>query len=274
MTCRRNLALCFGLIALAALGLWFAPAPAKAQYCNTGCPTYQQTYSYVQPIQTVYPVQKIIAQEIAVAPLIVTVPVDHAAVPVAAYNTPFYYSGSDMYAAKNSVRDVVRDELKSAIPLMVSQIVQQMQMQQPSPAPQPVPPPIPQFNPPQLPPSVKVGNTADLPPGVLKGLEDAGGVVPDDVTPPDLQKEILTSCSSCLQCHPATGKASGPNGTQFRLAFDTGKGLVLPKYKSDKRWKIYGMAAVGAMPPSAVADASKRLDENALNALLKYALIK
>jgi mono/diheme cytochrome c family protein len=82
-----------------------------------------------------------------------------------------------------------------------------------------------------------------------------GPAVADDVTPPELQQQVLAAFqgqASCLTCH-GPGKAAGG----LTLAVETPAGLTLAKIGSDKRWKTYGMASVGAMPPAAVNDATQ-----------------
>src|SRR6516165_454007 len=63
---------------------------SQVSYPSTVTPgTYQSQHHHYEKT---YPAQKVVAQEIAVAPLIVTVPVESKAVPVHAYGSPYYYS--------------------------------------------------------------------------------------------------------------------------------------------------------------------------------------
>jgi hypothetical protein len=189
-------------------------------------------------------VQKIIAQEIAVAPYVVTVPVDSRAVPVYAYGQPYYYSIGEAYREKAYIRDVIREELRALVSGNV---------------PQPTAPRPQSTNQPQQP-------------------NKPQSLAPDTATPLELQQQVIAAYqgrANCLGCHGASGRASGPNGTEFRLVLDDGSGgLVLARHSSDKRWKIYGMASSGTMPPTAANDASKAMEPKHLATLLQYALSK
>jgi mono/diheme cytochrome c family protein len=277
---------------LAALLALAAAGTVRAQYNPAGCypyygyrqyaPTYyqapayppqpyyhqEQTYEqpYSPPYEKVYPAQKVLAQEIAVAPLIVTVPVDSKAVPVQAYGSPYYYSVSEAYREKAHLRDVLREELRSLLTTggsaattttttATAQAAQQtavqgLQAQQM--LAQPPPPP-------------------QVPAAVAEKSE------PDDQTPAELQAKVVAAYKgkgNCLSCHGIDGQ-SGPKGKPFRLVLDDGKGgQVLRKLTSDRRWKIYGMASVGAMPPAAANDANKARESTHLPALLQYAAQK
>lgn len=254
----------FALAAVFAACLLGGPA-VEAQYpCNT---CYQQQ-TYVQPTyqhqQTYYPAQKVIANDIAVAPLIVTVPVvmpsvpiAHAAVPIEAYGQAFSYSTEAAYSADARTRKIFREELARVLP----------QIQQSAPA-------APMMLPPQAP---AVPMTPQLPPAAPSAPLAANPAIPDTTTPADLQVKVLDVFKSknCLLCHGAAGTAKGSNGAEFRLVMDDGKGgLLLRQQSSDRRWKTFGMCSVGAMPPVAANDATKAVEPDKLQVLLNYALIK
>lgn len=186
------------------------------------------------------PVQKVVVQDVAVAPLVVTVPVDSKAVPIGNYGVPYYYSVGDAYREKAFIRQVIREELQA----FANGNTPQPNAPQPG-VGQPPPP-----------------KTGTQPPAVEQD-------VIDDVTPPDLQQKVLAAYAgkgNCMACH-GNGQASG----KFRLTNESGQ---LLKKSSDKRWKIYGMASVGAMPPAAANDASKAMEAANLPVLLQYAAIK
>ncbi len=232
-------------------------------YCQ---PSYYQPYCEPPPPQPYcepppyYPVQKVLAQEIAVAPLIVTVPVESKAVPVHAFGSPYYYSVSQAYQEKAYIRDVFREELRSLMngsttqgttnggyarqtvtPATNAQAVNQQPQGQPAPFTQ--------------------------------------RLVADTSTPVELLA-AYGGRANCLSCHGATGPAQGPKGAdgkvhEFRLAVDDGKGGTALAYQpNDKRWKIYGLANVRAMPPAAVTDAAKAMESEHMQTLLQYAAIK
>jgi mono/diheme cytochrome c family protein len=276
----QGLAVAAVLLGLALL----ATAPAGAQYqsqpsCYSyyGCnqyrpqpyyqPNYYQPNYYQQPYyqQPYYPAQKVIAQEIAVAPLIVTVPVESRGVPAQAYGAPFYYSAHEAYKEKAYLREVLREELRGILTggtgvqqqNQVAALTQKLQPQAQTPAaPQP-----------------QAQTQAPAGDGFYPQK-----LVADDVTPADLQQQVIAAYNGkggCLSCHGATGRASGPKGNEFRLVVDDGKGgVALAKLPSDKRWKTYGMSSVGAMPPTAANDANKAMEPSFLPVLLKYAIIK
>lgn len=221
----------------------FIAFPAFSQHRS--CYTYQFPVQQVQhtcaPVQQTYtpeyqyPVQKVIAQDIAIAPLIITVPVDSKAVPVHAYGNPYYYSVSNAYQEKAYIREMIRDELRA----FTGQVQQQQRVYPPQ--------------------------QQNAPSAITQQEQE----VLDDVTPADLQQKLLTAYNgkgNCLSCH-GNGQASG----KFRLTNEAGQ---LLKKSSDKRWKIYGMASVGAMPPAAASDSQKAMEAANLPTLLQYAAIK
>lgn len=273
------------------LALAVAVATARGQYPScypyygspvttygTPAPTpsyHVQPQTYVppgyEPAQPYYPAQKVVAQEISVAPLIVTVPVDSKAVPAYAYGNPYYYSVSEAYREKAYLRDLLREELKNA-GLSSSAVASATttgtagnttlrQLQQAL----------------GTPPAVTQPPAVTAPPAVTPPAraEQQTAWVPDGVTPADLQKKVLAAYQgkgNCLNCHGAEGPAQGPRRKEFRLVVSDGKGgLLLARQPSDKRWKIYGMASVGAMPPAAANDATKAMEATHLPALLQYA---
>jgi mono/diheme cytochrome c family protein len=153
---------------------------------------------------------------------------------VPVYAPPYYYSVGDMYRDKALLRKIVKEEL------------QELDSQRRAPTPSPA----------------KKEGTRDVP-----KIQDKDAV--DDSTPLELQKKVLAAFAgkgNCLTCH-GNGQASGG----FRLVDSEGR---LLKKSSDKRWKIYGMASVGVMPPAAATDADKAMEAAFLPALLQYALEK
>jgi hypothetical protein len=256
---RRLLWLTFSVTSAALFSLLTLISDVHAQ----GYYPYQNYYSFTQPNcypyygspppnyqpppyyqQKVYPAQKVIAQEIAVAPLIVTVPVDSKAVPVHAFGNPYYYSVSEAYREKAYLRDVLREELRS---LLSTGGVSASTTYSGRPASAPADP----------------RTAPERPKEVV--------AVPDTTTPPELQKRVLAAYqgkANCVSCHD---KASA----KIRLVLGDGKGnYQLVKQNSDKRWKIYGMASVGAMPPAAATDAAKAMETAFLPDMLRYAAQK
>lgn len=236
------------LATAACLGAALAAVPSAAQ---PPCFAYRGVY---QPPKVTYqaptvgrlnyhvPVQKVVANDIAAAPLIVTVPVDSHAVPVGQYGSPYYYTVGDAYREKAYIRDVIREELRALV------------------GGNPPQPTAPAGYPPKGPAAPQPGQATQPQP-------EADAI--DDVTPPDLQQKVVAAYGgkgNCLGCH-GNGQASG----RFKLTNEAGQ---LLKKSSDKRWKIYGMASVGAMPPSAANDASKAMEAANLPVLLQYAAIK
>lgn len=230
------------LIAAAALAAALSAVPSAAQppcYAYRGAPAQVVgNYGYYAPAHDYQvPVQKITANDVAVAPLLVTVPVDSYAAPVGSYGVPYYYSVGDAYREKAYIRDVIREELRAIAA---------------GTAPQPTAPP----------PAAQYQTQRPAPAAGQPSEADAA----DDVTPPDLQQKVLAAYQgrgNCLSCHGGQAK--------FRLVDDQGR---LLKKASDKRWKIYGMSSVGAMPPAAVNDANKAMEAAHLPVLLQYVAIK
>lgn len=212
--------------------------------CNTGY--VQQGYYRQNYYNPYHVVQKVVAQDYHVQPLYVGVPVQPAYVNVQATGSPYYYSVSAAYNEKAYLRDVLREELRNILGSGNGDAAQPPQaVKQPRAVPKTGPP---------------------------AGAQPPDG--PDTVTPPELQTKVLAAYqeTGCLNCHGATGKASGPSGREFRLVADDGTGVLkLARLPSDKRWKVYGMSEVGAMPPSARDDATKAMKQEHLPALLQYA---
>ena len=222
-------------------------------YYSYSAPTHygHQTYNHSyhqQHYQYQYPVQKVVAQEIAVAPLIVTVPVDSKAVPVQAYGAQYYYSVGEAYQQKAAIRDVIREELRALVG---------------GGGGAPLPTPGGRAE-------VKTAPATAPATAAVTGPSDA----PDTTTPAELQTKVLAAFqgkANCVSCHGAGASLSG----NFRLVKDDGKGgYQLVALSSDKRWKTYAMSSVGAMPPAAAADASKAMESEHLPSLLQWAAIK
>lgn len=292
--------MCLLSLILAGVGPYAAAqycAPAQYQAQAYQAPAYQyQAYQYQQP----YYAQKVVAQGVAVAPLIVTVPVDSKALPVQAYGTPYYYSVGEAFQARSAVRDVIREELRNFTqasapppqqqPQQITQPWSPPSKEQPltQPLTQPPPPkiqpeqlpPPPKAQPPQIPQSLTSPPAPDdgqVPPpptvasrGLQGGQEPPPPPVPapDDVTPADLQAKLLVAFrgrSNCIACHGPAGKS------KFKLVDDEERLLRQP---SDKRWKVFGMASSGAMPPTAAKDPSKTIEPEHLQTLLQWAGLK
>lgn len=203
--------------------------------------------NYYQPY---YPVQKVIAQQAVLAPMVVTVPVVSQAVPVTAYGVNHWYSVEATYQQQNAMRAIVREELRSYAGGQVQQSYQ------------------PQLPAPQTASGPGQNQYQQQQPQAQQQL------TADDVTPLELQQQVIAAFSgkaNCINCHGAN-----PNlGGNFRLvAADSSGQWQLLKLPSDKRWKTYAMAAVGAMPPAAANDADKAMEGVHLPNLLRWASIK
>lgn len=193
-----------------------------------------------------YPAQKVIAQEIFVAPLIVTVPIEYKAIPIQAYGVNHYWSVQESYQQKAMLRDVVREELRNFMNAPGGAAPAPAYQHQPGPAYQHQP------------------VTPVAPAGVRK-LPDLGV---DNETSDDIAKPVIAAFSvSCMRCHGATEKLQG----NLRLAHVMPDGTYkLAKQSSERRWMAYGMASTGVMPPEAKTDASKAMSQEKLPALLKW----
>ncbi len=215
---------------------------AQNYYSYNQYQQYQQHNGYYE--RPYYPAQKIIAQEIAVAPLIVTVPVESKAVPVHAYGSPYYYSASDAYREKSYLRTILREELRGLISTGTVTPTTGRTVYSRS--------------------TTTARTTAATTPSTAA----------DTLTPADLQAKIVLAYQGngkCISCHGGGSTLSG----NFRLVMDDGKGgYTLVKQNSDKRWKIYGRASVGDMPPAAAEDAHKAMESIHMPALLAYAVQK
>lgn len=239
----------------------FSPVAARAQSCYSYGTTYYRpsnTYStyytpqkatYAPPVVYVAPVQKILIQE--VYPLYI--PVNAYTVPVQAYGVPYYYSAGEAYREKAYLRDVIREEFRGLLAAQSSSPPRGM-------APSGVVPPAQREGPP-------LASRAPVPPADAPRMW-----VPDEVTPVDIQEKVLAAFrgrGGCVTCHGSTGT------NKFRLTMDDGAGKeVLVRLTEDKRWKVYGMASVGAMPPAAAKDATKAMETEHLPHLLRYAAIR
>lgn len=222
--------------------------PSYSYYSYKAPVTYGHSYNhnYHHQYEYQYPVQKVIAQEIAVAPLIVTVPVDTKAVPVQAYGAQYYYSVGEAYQAKAAIRDVIREELRNLIAPNSGATL----------------------------PTPGGRDAVKTPPAKAPEVKAGPSEAPDTTTPAELQTKVLAAFqgkANCVSCHGAGASLSG----NFRLVKDDGKGgYQLVALSSDKRWKTYAMSSVGAMPPAAASDASKAMESEHLPSLLQWAAIK
>lgn len=230
------------LLPMAAALVALAATPSPAQFA---CPPAVRYAPPAYAHYAQYPAQKVVAQNIAVAPLIVAVPVDSKAVPAATFGAPYYYSVSDAFQAKSTVRDVIREELRNFVQDQAPARATAPPAAPPPPAPAPAPAP------------------ADGPPPIPEPEAAATAAVPEA-----LEKQVLAAFQgrgNCLNCH-------GPLGRQaLKLVDDEDRLLPL---SADKRWKVYGMVSAGAMPPAATKDTSKAVEVEHLPALLRWASLK
>lgn len=197
-------------------------------------------------VQQQYAVQKVVAQDIAVAPLIVTVPVDYRATPVQAYGYPYYYSVQDTFREDTRIRDIIREELKKFT------LEAQQQRKETVPPPSHVPHP-------QQPANQQTGE-----PEVKK-------VTIDTTTPMELRDKIIAAFtaqpSNCYKCHGQGGRAS--KGLVLLTEYN-GK-LELVTLDNKMRSLVYVMSEAGMMPPAARDDASKAMPAQYHADLLKWA---
>lgn len=201
----------------------------------------RRTAVCMQPAVTyAQPVQKIVAQD--ASPALVTVPVASQGMPVEAFGASYYYTVNEAYREKAYLREVIREELRAVIGVSPQQPAQ----------PYAQPPAV-------LPSSPATTQTAAL--------------RPDDTTPPDLQAKVLAAFqgrAGCINCH---GPNKGAGGLRLALADQQGR-LRLVALPADKKWKIYGMATSGMMPPTAVNDAAKIMESVNFPAILQWASVK
>lgn len=242
---------------LIACAVLLASSEVSGQRCrnNIRVSNYSYGSSYVAPVTssyyypsqstTYYPTQKIIAQEVQVEPLVVTVPVVPLAVPINYYGAQHYYSAQQTYQDRAQLRALLREELQN-----IMQQQQQPQQQQ-------------QATPPMLPLKKEESRLPEHP--------NVPGEGPD--TPPELAAAVIKVFSTnCATCHGPTN--ANPSG---RLNLFTTKPTgesVLPRFSIEKKWMIYGMASTGVMPPQAAKDPAKAVNLDDLNTLLKWAVIK
>lgn len=208
---------------------------------------YPKTYYYNTPgYGYSYPVQKVVAQELEVAPLFVTVPVESYAVPIQAYGVNHYYSVQENYQQRATLRDIIREELRA----FQGGGTAAQQATTVAPRPTPTPTPV---------PSTPSYSTAPPKPTDL-------GV--DNDTDPNVAAAVLAAFQStgCLNCHMKQIKGN------LRLAFDQNGTVKLALQNRDRRWLVYGYSSTGVMPPEAQNDASKAMKNDLLPGLLQWAL--
>lgn len=259
----------------------FFSSTAKAQYCNNrvfyaSSPTYYYstpsyghtatksvthypgwTYNhqdgyYYKDKEYHYPVQKVVAQEVQLAPLIVTVPVASVGVPVEAYGQKHYYTVTEAYQQKAQIRDIIREELRSALVGGGTA---------PATTATPAPPVTNSANP----------ATGSVPSGRGAGTPAAGQRWEADTSVPEaIQAPVLaTFTSHCGTCH-SSGTAGG-----IKLMVDGPGGKVfLPKLSREQKWAVYGALSTGVMPPEAAKDANKAVPNEKLPAILRWVLQK
>jgi hypothetical protein len=211
-------------------------------YYNYYSPSYETPVAYKD-----YVVQKVVAQEVAVAPLIVTVPVISYGVPIQNYGVGHYYSVQENYQQRANLREVVREELRAALAGLNGNgngTYQQPPRQQPQQQQQ-----LPKEEP------ASKGQRSDL--------------GKDAVTPKDLAAKIVKAFTDtgCLGCHGGA-KING----NLRLAYDESGVVTLARQSKERRWMIYGQASTGVMPPAARDDATKAMKQEHLPDLLRWVL--
>jgi len=233
------------LLAGAAVAVFLGEAHGQGGYypgVNQGG-YYQQPYYYPPP-PPVY--QKVVAQEIRAAPLIVTVPISSQAVPIHAYGASHYYSVQETYQQRAVMRDLVREELRN---LLRQGGLDALPAQAPL-AAQPKAPPA---------------AVADVPQGKAgRKVTDLGK---DTTTPAQLAQAVLQSFEkgTCLTCHSGNDPSGG-----LRLAYAEGKGYHLARQTRERRWMVYGQMSTGWMPPAARKDASKAAAPALLPPILQW----
>lgn len=220
------------------------PACYSPQYSNTVYPGgngYYGTYNYYSYYPG-YAYQKVTASEIAVAPYIVTVPVDSRQVPIQNYGVGHYWSVQEAYQQKQLIRDAVREELRSMIG---------GGSQAPTLPTAPTQPSQPSNNKPPA-----AGKVTDL------------GV--DNETPAEISQPLIASMNqNCFKCH---GAVEGDLKGGLRLLYkDNAGALKLAKQTDDRKWRIFGEMSTGLMPPSAAQDATKAVPQNQQLAWYRWA---
>lgn len=216
-----------------------------SNYSYPSYSTYTPTYAPVTT-QSYYPVQKIIAQEVIVEPLIVTVPVVPLAVPISQYGAQHYYSVQQTYQDRASLRALLREELQN---LMAQP---QQQQQQP-------------YTPPMQP--LKKDPVQNLEKSSTSNWRYGGPVTPE----PLASEMVKIFNKSCVTCHGPDNQ--NPSGG-LRLMENGTNGVALPSFSLAMKWQIYGMASTGVMPPSAAKDPAKAVELEALNTMLKWVVLK
>lgn len=211
--------------------------PGCYQYNQTVYPQgsgYYGPYNYYSYYPG-YAYQKVVAQEIAVAPYIVTVPVDSRQVPIQNYGVGHYWSVQETYQQKQLIRDAVREELRA---VLGGQAAPQAPTQ----------------------PSQPANN------GPTKKVTDLGI---DNETPAEIANPLIASMNTfCFKCHGAvdTDIKGG-----LRLLYATQSGMKLAKQTDDRKWRIFGEMSTALMPPSAAQDAKNAVPQNQQLAWYRWA---
>lgn len=176
------------------------------------------------------------------APLIVTVPVASAAMPVEMYGPRHYYTAVEAYQQKAQIRDIIREELRSALVGATTATL---------------PPVAPPVNP------STTGRGAGTPAVPVKWEADT-------LTGLDVQNPVIEMVTQhCGTCH-----TSGTSGGIKLLVDGPGGKQFLPKMTKEQKWTIYGVVSTGVMPPEAAKDASKAVPNEKLPSLLRWVLLK
>ncbi len=241
----------FSIPAIVAI-LFMLTGPVLAQTGNVYFPGCYQQYNTVYPATNSghygpynyynyspgYAYQKVVAQEIAVAPYIVTVPVDSRQVPIQNYGVGHYWSVQESYQQKQLIRDAVREELRAVLGGQTAQ------------------------------PSTVPAQPATNPLTALANKVTDLGV--DTTTPAEVSQPLIASMNQfCFKCHGAVD-ADIKGGLRLLIRGSDGT-LKLAKQTDDRKWRIFGEMSTGLMPPASQQDTSKAVPQNQQLAWYKWA---
>ena len=219
---------------------YYYPGQYQGGYYQAPSNTYYQPYANYPPPP--YLQQKIIAQPIQAAPLVVTVPIATQAVPIQYYGPTHYYSVQEAYQQRALIREIIREEIRNYLQGVGSTTPMSHPQSQPQSKP------------------------ATVMPQSSKKVFDLGV---DNVTDPQIAQAVVNSWkkATCLNCHSgADNELSG----KLRLAYVENGQYALAKQSDERAWKIYGMMSTGMMPPAAVKDASKIAPQDTLVPVLQW----
>ena len=205
-------------------------------YGGQGYYPYYPNGSNYYGFQPGYAAQKVVAQEIAVAPYIVTVPVDSKAQGIASYGVNHYWSVQEAYQQQQLIRNAVREELKV---LMNNPAAPAQSNLRPPATTQP-----------------SAGKVSDL------------GI--DTTTPVEIATPLIASMSkTCFKCHGAVdNELKGGLRLLHRQQDGT---LKLAQQTPDRKWRIFAEMSTGLMPPAAEQDATKAVPQTEQMAWFRWA---